>query len=74
MSRLPSSKSYQKRDLTFSSVPYYNLPDVFSHPEYGLPDRELQGRQVTAFVSYNDLARSFGFYTLTPPEYDPISE
>jgi hypothetical protein len=57
----------------------YDPPAVSCLPEYGLPHRlfsdlGLHGRQMTAFISYNDLARKFGFYTLCPPEYDPISK
>lgn len=57
----------------------YDPPAVSCLPEYSLPHRlfsdlGLHGRQMTAFISYNDLARKFGFYTLCPPEYDPISK
>lgn len=57
----------------------YDPPAVSCLPGYGLPHRlfsglGLHGRQMTAFISYNDLARKFGFYTLCPPEYDPISK
>jgi hypothetical protein len=65
---------------TFVYVPTdYAPPAVSCLPEYALPHRlfsdlGLHGRQKTAFISYNDLAREHGFYTLCPPEYDPISK
>src|SRR6201999_3634957 len=58
---------------------YYAPPAVSCLPEYGLPHRlfsdlGLHGRQKTAFIGYNDLAREYGLYTLCQPEYDPISK
>ncbi|EED22912.1 conserved hypothetical protein [Talaromyces stipitatus ATCC 10500] len=58
----------------------YAPPAVSCLPEYGWPhhrlfsDISLHGRQRTAFLAYNELAREYGSYALVPPEYDPISK
>ncbi|KAE8555809.1 hypothetical protein EYB25_000507 [Talaromyces marneffei] len=74
-----SSESLSHPQPSFIFVPTNYAPPVISClPEYGLPHRlfsdlGLQGRQKTAFIAYNDLAREYGFYILCPPEYDPIN-